>query len=439
MSRAARPQGAAALLGPLRSHLARDSPGVVVPAERLTAGVRDLAAADGRLLGVGDLRSVVDSVRDHAFGLGPLQPLVDDPRVTDVLVNGGGHTWVDRGHGLEPHPPLLAGEDEVRALAVRLAALAGRRLDESLPWVDARLPGGIRLHAVVPPVSPEGTHLSLRTLRSAPADLDALVAAGSVPVTWRPVLAALVAARAAFLVTGGTGAGKTTLLSALLSQAPAHERLVLVEDVGELRPRHPHVVRLEARHANVEGQGAVSLEDLVRQALRMRPDRLVVGECRGAEVRDLLAALNTGHAGGCGTLHANAAAELPARLEALGSLAGLDAAAVHAQAAAALDAVVHVRRRPGESAASTVRQVVEIATVSRDRINGLIVRTALRLLHVEPVAEPGVASAPASCGPDPGQIHTAVGPGWPALAQRLGLSQHEFRPGWAARDQPETP
>lgn len=377
--------------------------------ERLTTEVREVSAAQGRVLGADDLRLAVEGVRGHAWGLGPLADLVGDPAVTDVLVNSGGRVWVDRGAGLQPHPLALGGEAQVRALAVRLAALAGRRLDEGLPWVDARLPGGVRLHAVVPPVAPEGTHICLRALRSGPPDLAALEAGGSLAPGWRRVLAALVDARAAFLVTGGTGAGKTTLLAALLALVPAGERIVLVEDVGELRPRHPHVVRLEARHANVEGRGGVALEDLVRQALRMRPDRLVVGECRGPEVRDLLAALNTGHSGGCGTLHANAAAEVPARLEALGSLAGLDRDAVHAQAAAALDAVVHVRRadpsspRPG-------REVVEVAVVGRQG-HLLTVRTALRR----------VTLAPVGAGPGPADEHTVIGPGWAPLADRLGL------------------
>ena len=344
-----------------------------------------------------------------AWGLGPLQQLIDTPGVTDVLVNGGervagGHrAWIDRGAGLEPVLVPIEGEQEVRAIAVRLATAAGRRLDEAMPWVDARLPGGIRLHAVVPPVTPGGTHLSLRLLRGARLDLAALVEAGTVPPAWSPVLQALVARRAAFLVSGGTGAGKTTLLAALLSLVPARERIVLVEDVGELRPVHPHVVRLEARHANVEGRGAITLEDLVRQSLRMRPDRIVVGECRGPEVRELLAALNTGHAGGCGTVHANAAGELPARLEALGSLAGLPVQAVHSQAAAAFDAVLHLRRDgPG-------RRLVEIAAV------------------VGPGAGPGAAAGlsilPALVADDAdpaGPGHS--GPGWPVLAARLGLA-----------------
>lgn len=363
----------------------------------LTRHVRDAVVASGRVLGVGDLATTVAGVRDHAWGLGPLRPLIDDPEVTDVLVNGPSEVWVDRGDGLRRVAVELGDEDDVRALALRLAAAAGRRLDEAVPWVDARLPGGIRLHAVIPPVSPQGTHLSLRVLRAGRLDLAALADGGSLPPTWREALERLVVRRAAFLVTGGTGSGKTTLLAALLALVPADERLVLVEDVGELQPAHPHVVRLESRHANVEGRGAVGLEELVRQALRMRPDRIVVGECRGPEVRDLLAALNTGHAGGCGTLHANAPAEVPARLEALGLLAGLGREAVRAQAAAALDAVVHLERGP-----DGVRRVVDIATVRAGRDGSLDVLTAL---HRD------------GCG-----RNGRTGPGWPELARRLGLS-----------------
>jgi secretion/DNA translocation related ATPase len=313
----------------------------------------------GGLVGDGDvLRAVRDAV-DELSGAGPLEPLLREPGVTDVLVNGPGEVWVDRGSGLERAAVRLPDEDAVRRLAVRLAAAAGRRLDDAAPWVDVGLPDGTRLHAVLPPVSGGGTCLSLRVLRRAALPLGELAARGTLPGAAPELLGAMVARRLAFLVTGGTGSGKTTLLSALLGSVPAGERLVLCEDAPELAPAHPHVVRLVTRPANVEGMGEVTLRDLVRQALRMRPDRLVVGEVRGAEVTDLLAALNTGHDGGCGTLHANRPGEVPARLEALGVAAGLDRLAVHSQAAAALAVVVHLRRTPSG------RRVEELGVVRR--------------------------------------------------------------------------
>jgi pilus assembly protein CpaF len=229
-------------------------------------------------------------------------------------------------------------------LAQRLAAAAGRRLDVAQPTVDARLPNGVRLHAVLPPISPVGPLISLRIARSRAFTLDELRDRGTVTSDMADLLREIVRRRITFLVTGGTGSGKTTLLSSLLSEVSPQERIVLVEDSGELGPTHPHVVRLEARHANVEGSGQVDLRDLVRQALRMRPDRLVVGEVRGAEVVDLLAALNTGHEGGCGTVHANSAEAVPARLEALALAAGLGRAALHSQLVAAVQVVVHVVR-----------------------------------------------------------------------------------------------
>jgi len=233
---------------------------------------------------------------------------------------------------------------EVRRLAQRLAATGGRRLDDASPYVDARLPDGTRFHALLAPLARPGTTLSLRIPRSVAFSLEELRQRGAVNDVGRQILDAVVRSRVAFLVTGGTGSGKTTLLNALLSRIDPVERIVIVEDSSELRPSHPHVVGLEARPANVEGAGEVDLQTLVRQALRMRPDRLVVGEVRGAEVTDLLAAMNTGHEGGSGTLHANSVADVPARLEALASSAGLPLDAVHSQVAAALDVVVHVGR-----------------------------------------------------------------------------------------------
>ncbi|MGY2001948.1 TadA family conjugal transfer-associated ATPase [Blastococcus sp. SYSU DS1024] len=324
----------------------------------VAALVRDEA---GGLLGDRDVLLAARDAVDELAGAGPLEPLLRLPGVTDVLVNGPGEVWLDRGAGLEPAAGVrFPDDDAVRRLAVRLAASAGRRLDDAAPWVDVGLPGGTRLHAVLPPVSGGGTCLSLRVLRRCSQALADLEALGALPGESGALVRAVVARRLAFLVTGGTGSGKTTLLSALLGEVDPAERLVLCEDAAELTPPHPHVVRLLTRPPNVEGAGAVGLRDLVRQALRMRPDRLVVGEVRGPEVVDLLAALNTGHDGGCGTLHANRSAEVPARLEALGVAAGLGRAAVHSQAAAALDVVVHLRRAPGG------RRVEEIGLLRRD-------------------------------------------------------------------------
>ncbi|GAA2566651.1 TadA family conjugal transfer-associated ATPase [Winogradskya consettensis] len=311
--------------------------------EALVSAVRH--EADAAVLGDTTVLHLAGQVRDQLVGAGPLTPLLADASVTDVLVNRQ-EVWVDRGRGLERAAVNVGGPDDVRRLAQRLAAACGRRLDDGLPYADARLPDGTRLHAVLPPVATTGPYLSLRTFRQRPFTLDDLIEQGTVPPALAEVLSSIVAGRLAYLVTGGTGSGKTTLLATLLGLVPSSERIVLVEDAAELRPVHPHVVALQARTSNTEGAGAVSLTELVRQALRMRPDRLVIGECRGAEVADLLTALNTGHDGGAGTLHANAPADVPARLEALGMLSGLPRAALHAQLNAALQVILQVRRIP---------------------------------------------------------------------------------------------
>jgi pilus assembly protein CpaF len=324
---------------------------------RVVAALR----AEGVVLGDRGLLDVVGAVTRELTGAGPLEALLADPGTSDVLVNGPDEVWVDRGDGLSRAPVAFADEAAVRRLAQRLAASAGRRLDTAAPTVDARLPGGVRLHAVLPPISPHGTLISLRVVARRTYSLSELEDLGSLVPEMTAALRELVAARLAFLITGGTGTGKTTLLSTLLSHVAPSERIVLVEDSGELAPDHPHVVRLEARLPNAEGAGGVGLRDLVRQALRMRPDRLVVGEVRGPEVVDLLAALNTGHEGGCGTVHANTADALPARLEALAATAGLGRDALHSQLAAAVQAVVHlVRGRDG------LRRVAVIAALWRD-------------------------------------------------------------------------
>jgi pilus assembly protein CpaF len=315
------------------------APGGLDPAA-LAAALHDEAP----MAGASGLLAASHTLRSEIIGAGVLEPLLREPGVTDVLVNGPGPVWVDRGAGPERAGLDLPDEAAVRRLAVRLIGAGGRRLDDAAPYADARLPDGTRVHAILPPLSPQGTCLSLRVPPRRTFSLEDLVGLGAVPSPGVRLLRALVRGRLAFLVTGGTGSGKTTVLSTLLSSAAPAERLVLVEDAPELRPEHPHVVRLAARVPNTEGEGAVSLETLVRQALRMRPDRLVVGEVRGNEVLDLLAALNTGHEGGCGTVHANRAEHVPARIESLCVRAGVPREAAHSLLLVAVDAVVHLAR-----------------------------------------------------------------------------------------------
>lgn len=331
----------APLLDDVRDRLA-GTPGELTP-HRVATALR----ASGRPVGDATVLAVLETLRQEVVGAGPLEPLLRLDGVTDVLVNGPEQVLVDTGEGLRPAAGVRFADDAaVRRLAQRLAAQAGRRLDDAVPHVDCRLPDGTRFHAVLAPVARPGTLLSLRVPSSRRLELDELVAGGAVTTAGARLLRGVVERRLAFLVSGGTGTGKTTLLGALLALVPASERLVLVEDSSELRPAHPHVVGLEARPANVEGAGEVTLRTLVRQALRMRPDRIVVGEVRGAEVVELLAALNTGHEGGCGTIHANSATDVVARIEALAQAAGLPRAAAHSQVASALDVVLHVARGP---------------------------------------------------------------------------------------------
>ena len=377
----------AGLLESVRESMMAEA-GAVTPS-RVAAAVQ----ATGKLLGTAGSLAAVERISAELNGLGPLQVLTRDPAVTDIFVNAPGSVWVDRGQGIERVPVQFDGEAQLRALASRLVAAGGRRLDDGSPCVDVRLAGGYRVHAVLPPVSTSGTLLSIRIRRERVFSMAELRSAGMFGPRVQAVLEKVVAKRLSFLVSGATGSGKTTLLSTLLGLCAADERLVLIEDASELNPVHPHVVALESRHGNLEGGGAVDLGELVRQALRMRPDRLVVGECRGSEVRELLTAMNTGHSGGGGTIHANTATAVPARLTALGALAGLGPEAVRLQAASALDVVIHLGRTPRG------REVLCVGLLG-DGPGGLSV--------VPAVAESG-----------------RPGPAWPALAVRLGLDPGE--------------
>lgn len=387
----------APLVGRVRQRIAEA--GASATGAAVVTAVRD--QPDAAPLGDTALLRLADRVHADLVGAGPLAPLLAEPEVSDVLVNCG-EVWVDRGRGLQRAPVAMGTPEQVRRLAQRLAAAAGRRLDDSSPCVDARLADGTRLHAVLPPVAVSGPYLSLRTFRHRPLSMADLVAAGTVDEPVAQVLAAVVAARLAYLVTGGTGSGKTTLLNTLLSLVPADERIVVVEDAAELRPAHPHVVALQARTTNVEGAGAVGLRELVRHALRMRPDRLIVGECRGAEVADLLAALNTGHEGGAGTLHANTPGDVPARLEALGLLGGLPRPVLHAQVAAALQVVVHLQRAAGRRLLQAIclllpegddRLITTVPVWRRDEGPGPAAAVLARLLRERGLPAPPLITA----------------------------------------------
>ncbi len=270
--------------------------------------------------------------------------------ITDIVVNGPDQVWFDRGAGLERAEVAFADDAEVRQLATRLATACGRRLDDARPFADGRLTREdgtiIRLHALLSPPAAEHTCLSLRILRPATTTLEELTTRGTVDKHIAQLLRGIVRHRRSLLVVGGTGTGKTTLLAALLAEVAHHERIVCIEDTAELHPPHPHVVTLVSRARNIEGSGEITMSTLLRQALRMRPDRIVVGEIRGPEVVDLLTALNTGHDGGAGTVHANSLEEVPARMEALAALGGLDRHALATQLSAAVDVVIVMRRDP---------------------------------------------------------------------------------------------
>jgi pilus assembly protein CpaF len=348
------------LLERIRMRLAEQS------ADPSPAQVADALRSEGRLIGDVAVLDMVDALRSDTVGAGVLEPLLRLEGVTDVVVNGARDVYVDTGRGLDAADVRFADDAAVRRLAQRLAGAAGRRLDDASPYVDVRLGDGTRFHAVLSPVASPGTCLSLRVPARRSLTLADLISSATATDEGAALLLEVMRARLAFVISGGTGSGKTTLLAALLSYADPSDRLVIVEDASELRPRHPHVVSLEARPPNVEGAGAITLRELVRQALRMRPDRLIVGEVRGAEVVDMLAAMNTGHQGGCGTIHANAANDVPARFEALGTAAGLPRDAVHAQLAAAVQVVIHLRR-----GSDGVRRLVQIAVVRR-RADGFV-------------------------------------------------------------------
>lgn len=293
----------------------------------------------------------IRQVQLELSGLGRLGQVLTDPWVTDVVVNADGSVWQDRGEGMERLGIELVAE-EARNLAVHMAATCGSRLDDAMPYADGVLTGlpadipaaAIRMHAVLSPPVQGGTCISLRMLKTSGLSIEQLVRDRFVSVELAEALRGIVDNRKNVLISGGTGAGKTTLLATMLGEVPGWQRCIVVEDTPELMPGHPHVVSLTARRGNAEGKGAITMQTLVKQCLRMRPDRIVVGEIRGAEVADLLVALNTGHAGSAGTIHANSPQAVPGRLDALGAMAGLPERALARQAVDGIDVLLHVAR-----------------------------------------------------------------------------------------------
>ncbi len=328
----------------------------------LAEAVRELVDEEAVLLGAADREEIAARIVRDSVGLGPLEALLADAEVEEVMVNGPGTVYVERAGRIEATDVAFADEEELRNAIERILAPLGRRVDELSPMVDARLADGSRVNVVIPPLAIDGPLVSIRRFgahRPGPAELVAL---GTITAAQRQALESAVAGRRSILVSGGTGSGKTTLLNALSSFIAAGERVVTIEDAAELRLQQPHVVRLESRPAGVEGRGEVTIRDLLRNALRMRPDRIVIGEVRGQEALDLLSALNTGHDGALSTVHANSPADALSRLETLALMAGvgLPHAAVAEQVQRGIDLVVHLDRR-----ADGARVVTEIAEVVR--------------------------------------------------------------------------
>ncbi|MGE5189689.1 MAG: CpaF family protein [Gemmatimonadota bacterium] len=305
---------------------------------------------------------------DEIFAYGPITGFLSDPAVTEIMVNGRSAVYIERGGKVIPAGIAFLSDDTLRATIDRMVARVNRRLDESSPFVDARLPDGSRVNAIIPPVSLSGPCLTIRKFRRDPYTMEELARIGTLSEEAAGFLREAVVRRRNIIVSGGTGSGKTTLLNALSQFIPDDERIVTIEDAAEIRLMKPHVVRLEARPPNIEGTGAVTIRDLVRNSLRMRPDRIIVGECRGGEALDMLQAMNTGHDGSITTGHANSPRDMLRRLETMVLLSGVDIPirAIREQVASAIDIIVHVART-GDGK-RTVLAIAEVTGLSESQV-----------------------------------------------------------------------
>ena len=323
--------------------------------------VRSLLAAEDTPLNLEERERLVDQILNEVFGLGPLEPLVRDPTISDILVNTYDQVYIERDGKLVITDVTFRDDRHLLQVIDRIVSAVGRRIDDASPMVDARLPDGSRVNAIIPPLAVDGPHLSIRKFRADVLSEEDLLRNGSVTEPMMEVLRACVKARLNILISGGTGAGKTTLLNVLSSSIPHTERIVTIEDSAELQLRQPHVVRLETRPPNIEGRGEVPQRQLVINALRMRPDRIIVGEVRGAEAVDMLQAMNTGHDGSLTTLHANSPRDALARLETMISMASLNLPekGMHQQIASAIDVVIQLARlSDGSRRVMTVAEIV---------------------------------------------------------------------------------
>jgi pilus assembly protein CpaF len=301
-----------------------------------------------------------ERILDEIFAFGPITPLLSDPTVSEIMVNGHDSIYVERGGLVSRHGSSFLSEESLRATIDRMVSKVNRRLDESSPYVDARLPDGSRINAIIPPVCLSGACLTVRKFRKEAFSLEELIRIGSIAVDAADYLEGAVRTRRNIIVSGGTGSGKTTLLNALSQFIPEEERVVTIEDAAEIRLRKPHVIRLEARPVNIEGSGAVTIRDLVRNSLRMRPDRIIVGECRGGEALDMLQAMNTGHDGSITTGHANTPRDMLRRLETMVLLCGVEIPirAIREQIASAIDVIVHTARiADGKRAVTSIAEI----------------------------------------------------------------------------------
>jgi pilus assembly protein CpaF len=390
---------------------------------RLVHGrLNELLAEEEIPLSLQEKALIIQQIGDSILGLGPLERFVRDPEITEIMVNGPHRVYVERAGRIHVTDAAFRSEEELRRAIDKIVARVGRRVDESSPYVDARLADGSRVNAIIPPLAIHGSALTIRKFSADPFTADDLVQFGTMTPDLVTFLQGCVRGRMNLLVSGGTGAGKTTLLNVLSGFLPEDERIITIEDSAELRLQQPHVVSLEYRPSNIEGTGEVTIRDLVRNALRMRPDRIVVGEVRGGETLDMLQAMNTGHDGSISTIHANTPRDVLSRLETMALMAGMDLTirAVREQAAAALDLIVHVSRL--QDGTRRITHVTEVVGMEGDtitlqdlflfqvtgglddqgRVRGRMVATGLRPLFIERLADRNVRLDQALFAPPPG-------------------------------------